>query len=147
MHLQQKIDRNEFLKKLGLTGSALLAVYCTGGLGACSNSTVSPSTSANFNLDLTTTLLNVGNSVTQNGVVVARIATGNAASSFVAVSQTCPHEGRTQVYFKGSSSSGFACSAHNAAFSISGACTNGVTSGSLQILKTSVSGTTLTVTS
>jgi cytochrome b6-f complex iron-sulfur subunit len=145
MNIQEKIDRQEFLKKIGITGAALMAVYCVGGLAGCASNSVTPSMSANFTLDLNSTITSVNSFTTQNGVVVVRIAAGNTESAFVAVSQTCPHEGQKQVSYQGSTSKGFRCSAHGATFNILGNATSGVTSGSLQIFKVTVSGTTLSV--
>ena len=33
----EKISRHQFLRKMGLGGSALLAVYCAGTLSSCEN--------------------------------------------------------------------------------------------------------------
>ena len=51
MDLKQRIDRHEFLKKMGLSGAALLAVYCTGGLlSSCEYNIPQPNANPNNTL-------------------------------------------------------------------------------------------------
>ena len=147
MDIQENINRNEFLKSLGLKGAALMAVYCgVAGLTSCKNeaSGVTPNVAAGtelLSLDLgtTTALKSVGGYIQQNNVVVAQVSSGK----YVAVTQICSHEGRTQVIFK---SGEFFCTAHDARFDTTGKGLNSNGSGGLKLYTVTVTGTTLKVT-
>lgn len=146
MENQNKINRNEFLKNLGLKGAALMAVYCgASGLSSCKNEDgVTPSVVAGtqlLSLDLSTTtaLKNVGGYIQSNNVVVAQVSAGK----YIAVTQVCSHEGKKEVVFQ---SGEFYCTAHGARFDTAGKGLNGNGSGGLKIYTVTVSGTTLKVT-
>ncbi len=48
------MNRKDFLKNLGLSGAAIFATYCVGGLSSCSsNSSITPANVIDFTLDLT----------------------------------------------------------------------------------------------
>jgi cytochrome b6-f complex iron-sulfur subunit len=108
------MNRLDFLKSVGLTGAALLAA-----LTSChpENEAVSPLGPVDFDLDLTDpaniSLQQAGGYVIQYGVVVAR--TGQ--EKYVAVTQTCSHEGQQQVIFKNGE---FYCTAHGARYDTAG---------------------------
>ncbi|MEA5404730.1 Rieske 2Fe-2S domain-containing protein [Arcicella sp. DC2W] len=145
MSNQEKINRNEFLKSLGVKGAALLAIYCTGSsLTSCKNeSSISPTqTGELLNLDLTSTaaaaLKTVGGYIRQNNVVVAKVN----ATDYVAVTQICSHEGRNEITFTNNQ---FYCTAHGAAFNTSGKGLNGNGSGGIKVFKVSITGNILTV--
>jgi cytochrome b6-f complex iron-sulfur subunit len=144
--MENKIKRNEFLKSLGFKGASLLAVYCgASALSSCQNeSDVTPSGSVDFTIDLSNAayskLNTAGNYLVYNKVVIAR--TSAATTGFAAVTQICSHEGQAQVYYTGS---GFACPAHGATFSLTGAKTNNVSSKGITAYQTSLSGTSLRV--
>ncbi len=139
------MERREFLTNVGFS----LAGVCAVCLGACSKSntpgggTGGPVT-VNFNVDLNTSLLNVGNSLVQSGVIVARIAAGNVASSFTAVQVNCTHQG-TAINFN-SAQGIFICPNHGSQFSTTGTVIMGPATSSLQRYNVSVNGNTLTVT-
>ena len=97
--MQDKLNRNEFLKSLGFKGSALVALYCAGqGLSSCTSDLTStvPST-VDLTVDLTnssyTKLANTGGYVIILNVVIANV--GN--SNYVAASITCPHENKNAI--------------------------------------------------
>jgi cytochrome b6-f complex iron-sulfur subunit len=141
--MENKIKRNEFLKSLGLKGASLLAVYCgVSSLSSCQNDSVSPASSVDFTLDLSsaayTKLNTAGNYVITNGVVVARVS----ASAFAAVTQICSHEGKANVIYSGS---GFYCTQHGATFSTTGAGTNANGSKGIKAYQTVLSGTSLRI--
>ena len=144
--MENKIKRNEFLKSLGFKGASLLAVYCgASALSSCQNeSDVTPAGSVDFTIDLSNAayskLNTAGNYLVYNKVVIAR--TSSATTGFAAVTQICSHEGQAQVYYTGS---GFACPAHGATFSLTGAKTNNVSSKGITAYQTSLSGTSLRV--
>ena len=141
------MQRREFLESI--TGPVVAA--CAVCMGACSKSATSSGNSgnsgavaANFTVNLGSSLLNVGDSLAISGVIIARLATGNSPSSFVAVQQSCTHEG-TNINFVPSNKT-FLCPNHGAIFNTSGANTGGQSTGALKVYNIAVSGTTLTVT-
>jgi cytochrome b6-f complex iron-sulfur subunit len=141
--MENKIKRHEFLKSLGLKGASLLAVYCGAStLSSCTNESVSPASSVDFNLDLTNTayskLNTAGNYVIYNGVVVARVS----STTFAAVTQVCSHENKANVIYSGG---GFYCTQHGATFSTTGAGTNANGSKGIKAYQTTLSGTNLRV--
>jgi nitrite reductase/ring-hydroxylating ferredoxin subunit len=132
--MEERIKRNEFLKSLGLKGAALLAVYC--GASACqADAGVTPASNVDFSLDVSN--LAVGKYVVNNQVVVARVS----SSSYVAVSQVCPHENLLALTYNGTN---FYCGQHGATFTTSGSALS-VTSKSLTVYKTALTGTSLRV--
>ena len=142
--MENKLNRNEFLKSLGFKGGALLALYCGAqGLTSCSKdeSTVVPA-SVNLMIDLSSpsnaALGNSGGYIVNSNVVIANIGNG----SYVAASLTCPHENRNSIRYQGNS---FYCPEHGATFNNSGTCTNGITNKTLKIYNVSKSGNTLTI--
>jgi cytochrome b6-f complex iron-sulfur subunit len=142
-HMENKIKRHEFLKSLGLKGASLLAVYCgASSLSSCTNESVTPASSVDFTLDLTSAtyskLNTVGNYVIANGIVVARIS----STAFAAVTQVCSHENKANVIYSGG---GFYCTQHGATFSTTGAGTNANGSKGIKAYQTTLSGTNLRV--
>jgi cytochrome b6-f complex iron-sulfur subunit len=140
------MQRREFLGSL--TGP--VAAVCAVCLGACSKSGGSGSNngtstaSANFTIDLGTQLLSVGSSVAANGVLIARLASGNSPSSFVAVQQACTHQGTNINYV--SSNQTFLCPNHGAIFNSAGSNTGGQSTSPLKVYSVTISGSTMTVT-
>lgn len=147
------MEREEFISKLGM--GVLLA--CTGcSLVSCGGSKNSdpapakggtppvPGSGAVFTTDLSSSLLNVGDSKILNGVILVRIATGNAASSFTAVQLACTHEGTAIGYNAGQGK--FVCPNHGSEFNQSGQVLLGPAASALQKYTVSVTGTTATVT-
>jgi len=138
------MNRLEFLKKMGLGGGALLAVYCTGGtLGGCKKKSAVPqSSNQDFTLDLTnasySNLKNNGSYVVVNSVVVAKTTTGN----YVAVTQICSHQGQSNVVYVQSSNI-FYCSSHGAEFDTTGKGLNSNGSGGLKTYNAVLTGNSL----
>ncbi|MBM3443915.1 MAG: Rieske 2Fe-2S domain-containing protein [Bacteroidetes bacterium] len=137
------MERKDFLNKL-TGGLALTCVACM--MEACSKdnegSDNNPGT-ALLTLNLNSQLLAVGDYISENGVVIARLASGNAVSSFAAFSNVCPHQGQQVVYQK--SSSNFFCSTHSSSFSQDGARTGGPATTGLARKTVAITGSTLTV--
>lgn len=141
------MERREFLGNF--TGPVLVA--CAACMGACSKggtSTntggVNPPVNANITVNLATSLLSVGSSVVQEGVIIVRLATSNVPASFTAVQVACTHEG-TSINFNPSSNQ-FVCPNHGSTFSTSGAVTLGPAAKALKQYTVSITGDTLTVT-
>ena len=147
--MNEKMNRMEFLKSLGLKGASLFAVYCAAsGLSSCVNESMDPTnptgvTGNELILDLTsaayTKLNTVGNYVVVSGIVIARVS----ATVFAAVTQVCSHEGRKQVVFNAGE---FYCAAHGARFDTAGKGLNSTGSRGLKTYVTLLEGTTLKVT-
>ena len=145
------MEREEFLSKLGI---GVLAV-CTGCMSACSSNkssdpTPTPPTPGGgggttlITADLNTELAALGASKTNNGVILARIATGNAATSFTAVQLACTHEGTSINY--SAAQSRFICPLHGSQFSQTGSVLAGPAVIALKKYTVNVTGNTLTVT-
>lgn len=147
--MNEKMNRMEFLKSLGLKGASLFAVYCAAsGLSSCVNESMDPTNPVGVSgneliLDLNsaayTKLNTVGNYVVVSGIVVARVS----ATAFAAVTQVCSHEGRRQVVFNAGE---FYCAAHGARFDTAGKGLNSTGSKGLKTYATLLEGTTLKVT-
>jgi cytochrome b6-f complex iron-sulfur subunit len=143
------MERDEFLKSLGLG----LALVCTGGcLTGCGSKNKdvvinTPASGTKVTVD-STQLLSVGSSLSNNGVLIIRLAAGNTVSSFFATQVSCPHEGATLNWIQASNL--IQCTLHSARFSSTGAVLAQPTGGgSVSALKTyaiTISGTTLTAT-
>lgn len=154
--MNEKMNRLEFLKSLGLKGASLFAVYCAAsGLSSCVNEsmdpTLPPPTSGGTNpppttnqivLDLTSPtyskLNTVGNYVIVSSIVVARVST----TAFAAVTQVCSHEGKKKVYYR---TNEFYCPEHGARFDTAGKGLNSTGSKGLKTYRTEFSGTTVTI--
>jgi cytochrome b6-f complex iron-sulfur subunit len=103
-----------------------------------------PPSGALFTVDLSLAITNIGESRVSNGVIVARIASGNVASSFVAVQVACTHEGASLAYNGGQQL--FVCPLHGSVFSKTGSVVQGPAATALKQYAISVTGTTLSVT-
>jgi cytochrome b6-f complex iron-sulfur subunit len=149
------MTRAEFIRSLGLSSGALMAVYCLGGLTACSNEEPDPDPNNNpgggNKLDLS---LNLNDSkysklktngefaiVDNQPIIVARKSDG----SFVAVSKNCTHQGQQLTYQ--AANNRFNCALHGSNFSDTGAVVNGPASSPLKQYKTELNsaGDTLRV--
>ncbi len=147
--MNEKMNRMEFLKSLGLKGASLFAVYCAASsLTSCVNESMDPSltsggTGNELLLDLSSSayskLNTVGNYVIVSGIVIAKVS----ATAFAAVTQVCSHEGKRQVVFNAGE---FYCSAHGARFDTAGKGLNSTGSRGLKTYVTTLEGTILKVT-
>ena len=135
------MERRDFLSQLGIGAAFALTASC---LGSCAKT--EDVTPRNFTLNLddaaNAALKTNGGYIVTQGTVVARTIAG----AYVAATVTCSHEGRLQVQYD-KSTNGYMCTAHGATFDLTGKGTNSNGSKGLAIYKTSVSGSTLTVTS
>jgi cytochrome b6-f complex iron-sulfur subunit len=139
-----KISRHNFLRSLGLGGSALVAVYCTGAtLTSCTNEgTIAPAPGGGLTLDLSSNansaLQSVGGFIVTNQIVVANVGNGK----YVAVTHICSHEQKREVTFRNNE---FYCTAHGARFDTNGKGLNANGSKGLTVYTTTLSGNTLTI--
>lgn len=117
----EKINRLEFLKKMGLSGASLMAVYCGVTMSSCKNedNTTPASTGKTATYDINTVsngdLKKVGGyhiDVT-NSIVIAN----TSDNKYVAVTQICTHQQNKNVVY---STNKFFCPVHGATFDNSG---------------------------
>lgn len=143
------MERQEFLSKLGI-GVAAVCVGCA--FASCSksndatgsaNSAPAPGSGTVFTADLGTELTAAGQSKVANGVILVRVAAGNAANSFTAVQVACTHEGNAINY--NTSQGIFICPAHGSEFGTGGNVILGPAAAPLQKYTVNITGTTLTV--
>lgn len=138
------MDRKEFLSLLGISAAALTCGYFFGCSQQSNNFSVNPPTNVDFTLDLTdpanAALNNNGGYLYKSGVIVARTINGD----YVAVSQTCTHQGGTVYYDK--TGNEFHCPNHGSNFATNGSVINGPAPSPLMKYNTSlVSNTSLRV--
>jgi cytochrome b6-f complex iron-sulfur subunit len=145
------MTRSEFIRSLGLSSGALMAVYCLGGLTACTKEEPNPATPPDDKLDLSLDLNSNDYSklktngefavVTGQPIIVARKGDG----SFVAVSKNCTHQGQQLTYQ--AANERFNCALHGSNFSTTGAVVNGPATSPLKQYKTELNsaGTSLRV--
>ena len=163
------MNRGEFLKNLGLSSKALMAVYCLGAVTACGGSEDDPNpvnpdpgtnnpgtgtagltgttsgTSIDFTVDLTHA--NYAKLKTQGEFLyVANIIIANAKGTMVALSKVCTHEGSTVQYR--SAENDFLCPNHLSEFALDGSVEKSPAPSALKAFKTELtnSGNSLKVT-
>ena len=140
------MDRRDFIKSsCAFCGVAIAGVAL---IDSCKKPAPTPVV-VNFTLDLTNSansaLNSVGGYVYSNNVIVARINSAVAATSFVALSEACTHAGCTVSY--SGSSSRFVCPCHGGMFDTSGNVVSGPPPSALTKYKTTLSGNILSVNS
>lgn len=142
------MERREFLGSISSPVFAACAVCMAAcsksGSSSSSPSPVTPPANANITINLNSSLLTVGSSVVQDGVIVVRLAASNVPASFTAVQVACTHEG-TSINFNASSNQ-FVCPNHGSMFTTAGAVTMGPATRALKQYNIAVSGSTMTVT-
>jgi cytochrome b6-f complex iron-sulfur subunit len=141
---EEKMNRLEFLKKMGLSGASLMAVYCGVTMSSCKNeeaTTVLTGGSATY--DMSTSAFS--KLLTKGGFYVdsaKNIVIANTSDNgYVAVTLICTHEGRKEVTY---STNKFYCTAHGATFDNKGNATS-VASRALATYKVTQTGNVLTV--
>jgi cytochrome b6-f complex iron-sulfur subunit len=136
------MKRNEFFSVIGVSAAT---VFFVPFLVGCSKSSagLGSGNPIDFTLDLTATanvvLTSDGGSVVKNGVIVVR----TSANTYVALSDTCTHQGGTLHY--DSVVGRFLCPVHGANFSTSGSVLVGPATVALQKYNTTLTGTSLRV--
>lgn len=153
------MERDEFIKSLGLGMALLCTGSCMSGCGGKGDTgTPDPGPKppggggGNGNtatIDLATQIMAIGDQITANGVLFFRIAAGNNAASIVATESICPHQGGGLVWK--SALNKIQCQLHFSEYGTNGAVLQGPqnTTGSTRTLKiynTAISGTKLTAT-
>ncbi|PWS27506.1 Rieske [Pedobacter yonginense] len=149
------MERNEFIKSLGLG----IALVCTGScLAGCGKKGDDPSPSTpggggvpagtTASVDLGTQLLTVGASIVVSGILFIRTATGNATTSFAATQAVCPHQGGSLSFIQASNF--IQCSLHASRYTTTGSIlaqpNDGGTTSALRTYPLTLTGTTLSAT-
>lgn len=150
------MERNEFIKSLGLGIALVCTGSCMTGCGSKGDDATPTPTpgggggtvGTKVNVDLGSQLLTVGAFLASGGVLFIRTATGNVASSFVATQASCPHQGGALNWVQASNV--IQCSLHSSKYTTSGSIVaqpnDGGTTSALKVYALAVSGTTLTAT-
>ena len=142
----EKINRLEFLKKMGLSGASLMAVYCGVTMSSCKNednATPAVTTGKTATYDITTVkngdLKNKGGFFvdTANNIVIAN----TSDNGYVAVTLVCTHQGNKNIVY---STNKFMCTIHSATFDNTGRNLS-VAPSPLTTYKVTQSGNILTV--
>ena len=138
------MDRKNFLSQVGVGAAAFLAPICLGGIAGCgkssNDSTPSAPSNVDFTLDVSSgALASNGGFLVSQGILVAR----TNASTFLAVSAACTHEGTSVTY--NSANNNFVCPNHGAKFSSSGMVTLGPATTNLKSYNTSLTNSTLRI--
>jgi cytochrome b6-f complex iron-sulfur subunit len=148
------MKRSAFIRSLGLSSGALMAVYCMGTLTSCTNeNTPAPATTANpnptnpttgkvdFTLDLSLSENKVitasGGYIYNGDIIIARVKSGD----FIALSKVCTHQGTTVEYQKATDD--IYCPNHGSTYDIMGKVTKSPAASPLKMYKTDYNATTL----
>lgn len=151
------MERNEFIKSLGLGMALVCTGSCLAGCGGSKSDDPAPgpgggggggNTGTKVNVDLSTQLTTVGSFLSTGGVLFIRLATGNTTSSFVATQAACPHQGGALNWIQANNL--IQCSLHASQYTSGGAVlrqpNDGGATSALKVYSTSISGNTLTAT-
>lgn len=154
------MERQEFLKSLGISFAVVCAGACLsacGGKGNTGTPSATPPTNPpgsggtgnTVSINIPSKLANIGDQTTMNGVLFFRIASGNTSSSFVATEALCPHQGGNLVWLNNQTK--IQCQLHQSEYTTSGTVTQGPQGSSgntraLKIYATTISGDTITAT-
>jgi len=138
------MDRKDFLSQVGVGAAAFLAPICLGGIAGCgklsNDSTPSAPSNVDFTLDVSSgALASNGGFLVSQGILVAR----TNASTFLAVSAACTHEGTSVTY--NAANNNFVCPNHGAQFSSTGMVTLGPATTNLKSYNTSLTNSTLRI--
>jgi cytochrome b6-f complex iron-sulfur subunit len=150
----EKQSRSQFLKTLGLSSKALMAIYCLGAVSACSKDEdkVDPNTNNTGNtatgitgttsgttIDFTIDLKSTNYSkLTTNGefAVIGDVIVANTGGTYVALSKSCTHQGTAVVYRKDQKD--FYCSNHGSEFGVDGSVEKSPATSALKVYKTNL---------
>jgi cytochrome b6-f complex iron-sulfur subunit len=141
------LSRGAFLKQLGLSSGALMAVYCMGTLSSCTKKEDDPTpanpnpgggnaTKIDFTLDLNMadfkTLKTDGSFLIKDAIIIA-----NSSGTYIALEKSCTHAGTTVDFRKATGD--FFCPNHGSVFASNGKPTKGPATEGLKLYKTEVS--------
>ena len=138
------MNRKDFLRTTALALAGLAVGPAL--LESCSKSGTSPQgPTVDFTVDLSKStnaaLANIGGFIYSNGVIVTRISTSDLG--FVALSQTCTHQGCTIAY--NAASMNFLCPCHGGTYDANGNVTGGPPPNPVKSYAITRAGSILTV--
>jgi cytochrome b6-f complex iron-sulfur subunit len=142
----EKMNRLEFLKKMGLSGASLMAVYCGVTMTSCKNedATPAPLTGKTATYDITT--VKNGDLKTKGGFFVDTanniVIANTSDNGYVAVTLICTHQQNKNIVY---ATNKFMCTVHNATYDNTGKNLS-VAPSPLTIYKVVQAGNILTVT-
>lgn len=134
------MERQEFLKTLGISFAAVCVGSCISACGkkdGATPTTPSPPAGTTVSANLSDLSPIGGIAVVVSGIAFFRIAAGDNAASFIATQPLCTHDGGSLNWIEGSGL--IQCQKHGAQFSANGANTrgpSGSSAGSTANLKT-----------
>lgn len=148
------MERNDFIKSLGLGIALVCTGSCISGCGSKGSdpqpnnpAAGGPPAGTTANVDLGTQLLTIGASLTVNGILFIRTAAGNVASSFAVTQAVCPHQGGALNWIQANNY--IQCTLHASRYTSAGAIlaqpNDGGTTSALKVYTPTVSGNTLSV--
>lgn len=133
------VGRREFISKSALAAAALLLAACA------SDSATGPDLSGSASIKISDypalASVNGAAAFTLSGSPIAVVRTG--ATSFVALSRVCPHQGGLIV---ANGTSAWRCTEHGAMFNLTGTWTGGERTSNMRSYATSYNATTDTLT-
>jgi Rieske Fe-S protein len=149
------MERDEFLKTLGISLAMVCAGTCLQSCGKGDDDTGTPTppggggggggNTASVDVSSMTT---IGSQTRANGVLFIRTAATNVTASFIATEASCPHQGSELNWQQANNR--IQCTNHFAVFNTSGTVisqpTNGDTTRNLRIYPVTIVGTTITAT-
>jgi Rieske Fe-S protein len=155
------MERNEFIKSLGLGIALVCAGSCMESCGGSKDDDPTPKPPSNgggdngggssgtkVNVDLSTQLLTVGSFAKVSGVLFVRLSEGSTTSSFIATQTICPHQGGGLNWVQANNL--IQCDLHSSQYNTSGGIvrqpSDGGTTTSLKLYSTSITGNILTAT-
>jgi cytochrome b6-f complex iron-sulfur subunit len=134
------IDRQEFFRLVGVSIGAIVLQQCLSGCGTGAADPQPDDSTKDFSININNTnftaLRNAGGFVRSNGIIIARTNQGG----FIAVSQTCTHEGTAVNYV--SANNTFLCPNHGSVFTSEGEVQTGPATKPLTRYKTSFDAST-----
>jgi len=135
------MDRKEFFSKVLVGGSVLF--FAPAVFNACSKASDPTPATGGTTIDLTTSayapLKTIGGAVYSGNMIIIR----SSATSYVALSKICTHQGCTVEY--NNAANKLVCPCHGAQFSTSGSVLQGPANNPLTKYTATVNGTILTI--
>jgi cytochrome b6-f complex iron-sulfur subunit len=118
----EKMNRLEFLKKMGLSGASLMAVYCGVTMSSCKNEdNTTPATPTGKTATYDITTVKNGDLKTKGGFFVDTanniVIANTSDNGYVAVTLVCTHAQNKNIVY---STNKFACTVHGATFDNTG---------------------------
>ncbi|MFD0751568.1 ubiquinol-cytochrome c reductase iron-sulfur subunit [Mucilaginibacter calamicampi] len=135
------MKRDEFIASLTLAGGAL----CMGCLLACSKKNEPEPEDANIllKIDLSSNLIDLGQSKIEKGVIVVRAGSGSEAYSFRAAEAACVFSGDSIQFNR--QTNRFSCPAHGSIFDLEGRVLSGSAKANLKMYTIKISDNILLV--